>query len=290
MIRRKFYAILTVLSVMLSVCFYAGEVEASEYEKINLSSVNANEYLTMKELANSSDIKLISEGYTENEIKEIRDYKNIYEKHIRDLSNLDESVLKAHGYSSAQINDIKNFNGSESQMIRAAASCNINASHSNFTALDGDLTRGKVTFSWVWTGVPAYKLTDIVAFTWNSWVVSSYGSTVGYYNVNTGASVSSKSATFSTQKHGTDGGKFTFKMTNGDGTYAKSGSGYLNVKSDTYCAKNIYYYFEYGHSKVVPTADLSFTIIGSPGFADSIDFSINVTTEDAYDGKHEFTP
>ena len=168
---------------LLDFCIYAKGVD-NEYG--GTATVTLNEYELASQLAKESESSLQKRGLSTSEIKEIKNYKEVYRKHIESLNLLDDNALLANGYTMEQVKIIRNFGGSESEMQRLGATLSLSASTSNFS-FDGDYTRGKLSYSWSWNSVPAFKLKDMVAVSWNGWAVTSKSSNVKYYNVNTGA-------------------------------------------------------------------------------------------------------
>ncbi len=252
----------------------------------NACRASINEYEALQALAKESPIVLAEKGFSYEEINMIQDYKQTYSDHITSLQDLSEDVLARHGYTAEQIAAIKNFNGSESQMALAAASLNIYASTVSFEYTEGGRTTGRLAYGWNWSGVPVIKLRDMVAASWNSWVLTDQSSSVGYFNVNTGNPYRSESATFVYPSSSTwNGAGHRFNMTISDNNYyAKSGSGYFNVQSDGLYQKEFYYYIEYGHATL--SYNIGFSVSVPGGGSGSITFSVATTYADSDSGSY----
>ena len=237
-------------------------------------------------MAEESSAVLAEKGFSSAEISKIQNYKQTYSDHITSLQDLPIEVLARHGYTTKQIAAIKNFNGSEAQMVLAAASLDIYATPISFTYTPGGRTTGRLAYGWNWTGIPAIKMCDMVAASWNSWILTSQGSSVGYFSVNTGTPYTSESATFVYPTNNTwNGAGHKFNMTKSDNYYyAKSGSGHFNVESDGLYQKDFYYYIEFGHATL--SYNIGFSVSVPGGGAGSVSFSVVTAYADSDAGSH----
>ncbi len=249
------------------------------------NKVVINEYELVKELSLKSQSELSDMGYSAKDISEIRDFHQKYVAHLNGLKKLDNSTLASLGYTLDQIEVLKNFDGSEEQAAFLGANCIIYSTPTLFN-YDGNYTRGRLSYNWNWTGVPAFKMQDAVAVSWNNWVVESNTSYVSYYNVNTGIYYTQDTATFTTDDNGTKGAGHKFDVgINDNYYYAKSGGGTFDVRSDVHCQKDFFYYIAYGHSEIWPTISFS---IGIGGGTASIGFTTGTVICDAETGSYEF--
>lgn len=156
---KKSIMFLIVVSTVLIPCFNAFAVEIESNGQIGANGelcVSISEYEAVKQLSGESYSALQQAGYTVTEIREIKDYKNVFSEAIRDLAELDESALVAAGYNDKQISVIKNFNGSDEEIALASAKMYISAEPEYFRYDSSDkLTKGMLSYSWYWFGVPA---------------------------------------------------------------------------------------------------------------------------------------
>ena len=76
-----------------------------------------NEYLKLKELNKKSESKLREIGYSDQDIKQIREYKEAFSENIDELNELSNEFLSGLGYDNEQINIIRNFDGSEEEQV-----------------------------------------------------------------------------------------------------------------------------------------------------------------------------
>lgn len=257
----------------------------SHTENYAPSVVSYNEFDLVKELAQKTPYELECEGYTLNEIMDIKNYQENFADHIDMLNTLPDEVLTLHGYTQSQINMIRNFDGSEAEMQLLAASVKINAVTAYFT-FDGNYTTGRLAYTWEWIGVPNFKMRDIIAFSWNTWTVTENMSEISYYHINTGDAYKSLPGEYHDDGNKTEGACHKFAVLLDDYYYAKRGVGRFEVKSDVHAMKDFYCYIEYGHSQIVmswPTFS-----IGSSGTDASIRFSLGVVTAGAQNVEYIF--
>lgn len=238
-----------------------------------------NEYELVKELAEYTTETLAESGFDSKQIAQIKNYKDVYQEEITSLNTLSDDVLKKNGYSEEQISTIRSFSGSEEEMSALSATLTLDVFTSAFR-FDGTYTRGTLFYSWSWQSIPFFKMQDMVAVSWNDWIVTNEYSVVNYYNVNTGASYINKSAVFSQDGNGTIGAGHKFDVSLSDNYYyAKKGSGQFTVRSSEHIGKDISYLVEYGHSELMPHINFSVGIGGAEG---SISFSVGTVTAGSY--------
>lgn len=272
--------LIALFTLLICVGSLSMSVFANEYDNENNRSYTTtiNEYDMIVQLAKESEISLRNKGVDDTEILRIKNYKETYDNHIRYLNMLDDKALMSNGYTSDQIKLIRNFNGSDADMRALSATLSLTTSTNTFN-YDGDYTRGKLSYSWNWSSVPAFKMKDMVAVSWNDWIVTNNSSTVKYYGINSGAYYTQESATFTQDGNGTEGAGHKFNMSKSDNYYyAKKGSGSFSVRSDVHARKDFAYYIAYGHSQLL--ASISFSV-GIGGGDASISFSIGTVIMDS---------
>lgn len=247
-----------------------------------------NEYEALKQLAQNTASCLSKEGFSSTEIAQIKNYKQTYANHIAELQTLPESVLAKHGYAAGQIEVIKNFTGSEEQMTLAAASLNIYSTPTSFKYSPNGRTTGRLAYNWSWAGVPVVKMRDMVAASWNNWILTDESSYVSYYGVNTGNFYTSESATYTAPDNDAwNGGGHRFNMTKSDNYYyAKSGGGTFDVESDGLYQKDFYYYIEYGHATL--SYNIGFAVSVPGGAAGSVSFTVTTAYAGHDAGSHRW--
>lgn len=249
------------------------------------NKVVINEYELLKELSSKSESTLSEKGYSSKEIQKLKNFHQIYVDHLNELKKLDDSTLKKLGYTPKQIIVLRDFDESEEQAISLAADLRIYSSTANFN-YDGNYSRGRLVYNWYWTGVPSFKLQDAVAVSWNNWAVESNTSYVSYYTVNTGDFYTNKNATFTTEGHTYEGAGHKFNVSMSDHYYyAQRGGGTFDVRSDSHIEKDFAYYIAYGHQMILPSITFSLT---PGGGAASLSFNNGTVIQDANTGEYKF--
>lgn len=276
--KKRFLAFL----LAIAVCSMTGAINAAAIdngdhsEGKNVASAKAvNEFEAMEELAELPVAELADIGYEDQEIEQIKNYKDIYIEHVENLNTKSDGALKAFGYSDEQIRIIRNFNGTDAELRAVGSEVKISASGS--LTYDGDYTNGKLYYHWSWDGVPAFKMKDEIAISWNDWECVSDEGEVYYYNVNTGAATEKTGAvTLDEGDLESDGVAHRFTVAIEDNYYyAKSGGGSFTVRSTVHGSnvkKNMNFYMAYGHSQMNFTGSISFSV-GKGGADGSISFS-----------------
>lgn len=226
----------------------------------------------------------------ENDIAEIKNYRQIYIDHAADLNNKTDDTLKSFGYTDKQIEIIRNFKGTDAEMRAIGSEVAISANGSLYH--DGQYTRGTLNYYWQWDGVPAFKMKDEIAVSWNDWECLSSQGEVYYYSVHTGQPTEiTGSVVLDEGDTETEGVAHRFNVAMNDNNYyAKSGGGSFTVRSTVHgpnVKKNMNYYMAYGHSRVNFTGSISFTV-GIGGADASISFTPSFGTTIAGEKRNEW--
>ena len=138
--------IVTVIALMICISYLPVNAYAdrNEGQYTTPLTITVNEYDMTVQLANKSVTTLRSKGYSNSEIRAIKNYKETYEKHVMRLKILDDNTLIANGYNMEQIKTIRSFTGSDAEMRAISASLTISASTNSFN-YDGNYTCGTLT-------------------------------------------------------------------------------------------------------------------------------------------------
>ena len=254
-----------------------------------IQRMTINEYEALEQLSKESDSALLQKGYSSDEISQIKNYRTVYAEHITSLQSLQAEVLAKHGYNAAQISAIQNFNGSEEQMRLASASFEIYSQTASFTYPDsGGRTSGRLAYGWSWLGIPAAKMRDMVAVSWNGWILTREGSDIAYYSVSTGNYYGTFSASYNAPTNNAwNGAGHKFSVSKSDNLYyAKNGGGFFEVECDGLYQKDFFYYIEYGHATF--SLDISFGVSVPGGAAGTISFSTGVNVVGSDSGQHRW--
>lgn len=141
-----------------------------------------NEYELIKKLKAESDDKLKEKGYSDNEIKEIRNF-DFVEK-IKERSKLSDEQLKNLKYTDEQIKIFRNFSGSEEEIIALSATVNGSIMKDSYY-YDSVANRTYFTlgFSWYWSYCPFITLTDVIGVGWTEFMYINPSTTYTYEKV-----------------------------------------------------------------------------------------------------------
>lgn len=191
---------------------------------VNQTRTVTNEYEALMELYGNSTSQLKQQGYTKDEIQNIKNFDETYNQHILKIAQLDPSILSAHGYTSQQIQKIKSFNPSTAtteDKILLSATCETTSSIDNYTG-----TTGRVTTTFEWSGIPVFKMTDILATAWNNWYIKGKSANIEYANINNPNDTFSETPTYKKSDTGLEsfGASYYFPASKQDNYYyARSG-------------------------------------------------------------------
>ncbi|MBC9785939.1 hypothetical protein H1S01_15750 [Heliobacterium chlorum] len=248
--------LITLLCSLLLFTFTCTGISFAQTDKSN--EVKSNEYLTLKKLKSMNENELISQGLNKDKINQIKSLD--YAEELRKRAKLDSQTLKNMGYTDSQINTLKNFKGTESEIIALSATCTLKAALNNFSYNSTtDKTNFRVYFEWAWSSVPIITGTDIVALTWSPEMYMTIPDTQTSHKVTyvhpIGTSYS-KNVTVNPENAGTAASS-KFSMTEG-AYWAKNGSGYMRVTKQGKLSEAAML-ISYGHSQVTLTPSVSFS-------------------------------
>lgn len=146
-------------------------VSVNADEQIILSDkvIEINEWDAYNRIVSMSDDELLNEGFTEQEISEIRNFN--YEEEIRKRAALDDETLRLYGYSKNEIIELRQAAKLKSIPENTIKSISTATMLSALRYVDDDIqVQGginmycvKLSFSWRWTRLPFFKLIDSVA-------------------------------------------------------------------------------------------------------------------------------
>lgn len=140
-----------------------------------------NEYEAILLLQESSPSELSEQGYSESEINTIQNADSLFDEHIALLATLPDTSLTSAGYTDEQIIGIKSYNANTattSDKARLSAQCETTSYIDNYTG-----TTGRVTSKFVWNGIPAFKMKDILITAWNNWQITGKAANVKYTHI-----------------------------------------------------------------------------------------------------------
>lgn len=225
---------------------------APSLEKTNDNVNVTNEYLLIKELQRKSTAELLEFGYNSNNIDELR--KIDYAAILKERSKLDDNLLRNMGYTKEQIEILRNFEGTEEEIIALSASLFFDARRTKWEYVNGT-QYFDVWFNWEWSTVPATLNTDIIGAGWSESMYLTTSTTQSYHTV---TYRNFRNNTTHTQRFGFEregaasgayssfpaGKNYVSSPVNYD--WAQRGNGYIRVHRDSYqpilqCEMNIAY-------------------------------------------------
>ncbi len=267
----KIFTILSVSTFLLLILLKPNIIFAEEK---NQTSITTNEYEVLKDLSKNSNTNLKLNGYNDQDINKIKNVEKEYPKHLNEYKDLPEENLKELGYTDNQIKLLRDYKGTEEETIKLAATMDFRLTE-NFVnySQSHDKTEAKFNYRFAWHGVPLMKTKDIVGVAWNDWNLTSTYSYVRYIDIiGNLQNAFTLDATFvNNEGPHSFGGGYRFKMTQEDNYYwAQAGFGSFTMYN--HGPKNLSAYAEYGHS----TFSLNPTFSVPGGL--SIAFSKNVKT------------
>ena len=249
--RVLFAAVLAALLVM-GTWLLEGDFSPAASGGAQEPDVIANEYEALKSLSRKSSLELSQNGLSREEIRVIRNYRSRYRSHIESLNGLDDETLARCGYTDAQIGIIRNFTGTEQEMLDTAAVLELDSSAGPFQYEEGGCTTGSLTYRWSWSGIPLLQGRDMVLVRWDDWFLESEHSQITYFRPEPSEAEASGSGealllNFTNERTSVGSGHL-FSLSAADGSgYAQSGTGTFAVSSDVFAAKDFNYYIAYYH-------------------------------------------
>lgn len=139
-----------------------------------LSETVINELELVEELKSMDDAELVDMGFTELEVKEVKNI-DIEEKIRERIKNHTESELKDMGYNSDQLEIMKNFNGEDYQ-IEALSSTLTLSVYKAASGVSNTYSYLNMLVDWSWNVMPVFTKTDALAFSWSKGYSSGSGS------------------------------------------------------------------------------------------------------------------
>lgn len=164
-IKRFFACILSLNFIFIATVSQAGAVDALPEDRVT-TTTELNEFDTVIAYRNMQDEQLIAQGFSADEITDIK--SNAVEEELLYRKSLSDDVLSTYYcYTDEQIALLRTYNGerleSNTEMRALSASLTVTVS-----VLIKTNTRCGLLFHWEWVGKPAVCLTDGVAIRWDA--------------------------------------------------------------------------------------------------------------------------
>lgn len=148
-------------------------LELMEQNGAQVSRTVINEYDALKELNEE-----LTEGnasrtveYSKEELEYIANYRDNLVGKIENMQKESDDVLKAYNYTDDQINAIRNFDGSDEMLRRAASRCTVYGGFNNYTT-SSNRSSAQMVAAFRWDGAysPGNPVAskDIFGVTWSA--------------------------------------------------------------------------------------------------------------------------
>jgi hypothetical protein len=267
--------LLSVLLIAVLVLTASGAAFAASPDQ----KIVKNEYLYLKELQKLTDEELQARGFDAAAIEELR--KIDYAKELKRRAQLDEKELKEfYGYTDEKIKKLKNFKGTEEEVIALAATLTYDiAYYSHGYNSTTNKSTMKVKHSWSWSSQPIFGFTDIEAFAWTDGF-SLDGSTSNSYLTVTYQGVGTQTVKYYPSLDSSlHGAYIKFPVLINDPyaftAWSKSGTGYLTIWKSGRHTGDVTIRGAYGHNQLGLSPSVTFPAGGG------ISFSTGVVEEDS---------
>lgn len=186
-----------------------------------------SEFEIYEKLANTPSSHLEEDGYTSAEIATIQNFRNELDRHVRQMNTMDDNTLYEFQYTPSQIEAIRNYDGSDEALSRAAATVSIGLTidYCTYNA-STNRTSSRIHFTFSWNGQPVIKLKDMMTVGWNGWVQAGKSANVQYKYIYSGGTTKDQAPTYVSPSNGSGyGGGYKFNaVIDNNYYYAQNGS------------------------------------------------------------------
>lgn len=143
------------------------EVKYESSESVVYYDAKVNEYEHLKEL-NKTLLSRDFKDFSDEELNVIINYKELYQEHILKMNELSDETLEYYGYSAEKINAIRNFDGSEEMLVKAASEVTLDGGFLNYEH-SASKTTVDLVMEFSWEGHPLGSgRKDIFGVVWNA--------------------------------------------------------------------------------------------------------------------------
>lgn len=265
------------LLIAFLVLFSMGSLATADDSQIEIDSVDTlvfdtviNEYNLLSMIAENDESVLLENGYSLEEINQIKNYEDLFQKHILNINETySDQELTELGYTENDIELIRNYDFSTRTNEQLAANCSLKVYNTTAYKYNSskNMTNVTIKYEFNWTRLPTITLTDQFGLGWNN---SSLGATgngrsnviVSYYN---GASFV-KNKTYISQVKGSNGIECQFRMDDTNPlVHARKGVGTVTLEQtgrDTAMRYYAYYVHNKGSVPSITVGPLGLTVPG----------------------------
>lgn len=258
------YILPSILGISLTLSTYSTALAYNSNNNTTNNVINSekptkvtkiNEYEFMNKLKNKSDSQLKQQGFSDLQVKEIRN-TDIKAK-VYELSKMSKDEIKKQGFSDNQTEKIKNFKGTDAELAAMAASCTIysNLNSYNYSSRD-NRTYASVGFSFGWNARPIIDFTDIIGVCWSEGFYFSGGSASLHYEYSLDTSLTyNTSVNFTQVGLGNSACSLKVPVNPSGYYYLNSGSGSVSI-SKSGKVNEFSMLFDYGHNQINATPEI----------------------------------
>ncbi|MGL4344795.1 MAG: hypothetical protein ACRCTE_06340 [Cellulosilyticaceae bacterium] len=239
-----------------------GTVIANPMPLKQTTQFEVNEYVLIKELKKESSQTLKAKGFSDEEINNLQKFDFKKELFNRNQIHSDQE-LKIMGYNDQEIVMLRNFKGTESEMMNLTRNTFSIDLWKYSSQASSSISRLTMSYDWNWSKQPIWNNVDLIAFAWskgyssdaaNSYATAKY---YGFDNYGNQKIITKKYGLY--DKVPGSGCSIKVPLVIGDlaGSYCKSGTGRISLY-DNSLISNAEVRVEYGHRQFTGTPTVSF--------------------------------
>lgn len=293
---KKFLSMLLSIFIIISMFVPVTNVYANSNDSIdsNMNKTNNieyneyNEYEIYKSIVSKTNSELLAEGYTEENIKNIRKFD--YEKEVKKRANLPNDMLKKYGYTENEIKELKAIakldNIPEANLMsiaRATLGSSIRVKNvGTITENNKKVRYVDLQYTFKWKKIPIFTSTDliVIAFDSNNSSKYSYKKVSGYNlkanmtDLSSGKVINKQTVNwiYDTSSNKAVSAKFPIAVTNLSGTVLQmcwDGIGVIRLTNPN-TSSRLYIDACYGHTIINIVPSFSINITGTASFGVSL--------------------
>ncbi|WP_338097740.1 hypothetical protein [Methanolapillus ohkumae] len=249
----------------------AAEEGVTLSKKNDTVSITINEFDLISNLSKQSEETLKKNGFSDEEIKRIKNYEDEFVKHIISINETysDEELI-GFGYTKDEVKLIRNFDKLQNSAKSSdELKANLTIYFTVLESLQYDQTKNettvKIKYEYQWTRLPFFTFTDSFALGWNNTSIGpntsihNYGHSpvrIDYYL----GSTLTRTDTVTSMPNGFYGTKCQFPMQSWaqPSSHAMHGTGEVSLVQSGDC-NNINFHVYYVHAKL--TLSYAFSIL-----------------------------
>lgn len=254
----------------------------SMVKKDTIIETKINEYDEFKKLQNTDENTLLSQGWTEQEIKDLKEFD--FEKALKERANLSNENLSKMGYSSSKISSLKeNVSNTALSEADLRAYSGVLTLKMGFMSTTNSARDWKIYYEWFWDPQPIFLTKDIIGIK----ALGSVNGTVAVPTLMSDSIANTNYEFYDNSGSNSVKGSFTrvdlnlaqyvFNMqstgSNGLKTWARSGYGHVHFNNTTPMDR-LTVGVQYGHSQgsLSPSIEISG---GSGGISGGVTFAFS---------------